>query len=188
MNFIVENYLWIIIAIVVILMAVVGYIAEKTEFIKKTEKPAKQPKEKKKKVEEPIVIEDKGIDELLQKATKKSKNKTANIIESDSASDLMTPLVSDTTDNAAQVSEDLMAPLVSEPVADNITEPVSDDLMAPLTNDSVVENTDTVDQSLFAPLDSTAETTNEVVEGPVEPIQEVDGSSNIVDDEDIWKF
>lgn len=168
MDFIVENYLWIVLLIIIILMAIVGYIAEKTEFIKKNEKTVKKPKEKKKKIEQPVIIEDKGIDELLKNANK--KDKTANIIEGDSV-----PL-----------ADDLMTPLVSEPIANDIDEPVSADLMTPLTSDPAAANTDAVDQSLFAPLDST--TTTNVVEGPVEPVQEVDGSANVSDDEDIWKF
>ena len=39
MEFITENYLWIILIIIVVLMAVVGYVAEKKDFIKKNLNP-----------------------------------------------------------------------------------------------------------------------------------------------------
>ena len=47
MEFLQENFLWIMIAIIVILMAIVGYIADKTGFISKSDKVSKETKQKK---------------------------------------------------------------------------------------------------------------------------------------------
>ncbi|MDD3452889.1 MAG: hypothetical protein PHN42_01255 [Bacilli bacterium] len=57
MEFISENYIWIIIIAVVIIMTVIGYIADKTDFGKK---PVKEKKIKEKKItkEEKDVVED----------------------------------------------------------------------------------------------------------------------------------
>lgn len=56
MNFINENYVWLIIAGVVLLMAFIGYLAEKTDFGRK-EKEVKPKKEKKIEKIEPMVTE-----------------------------------------------------------------------------------------------------------------------------------
>lgn len=51
MEFFVENWLWFLVASIVILMTLIGYIAEKTDFgrkdVPKKEKPKKEKKEKK---------------------------------------------------------------------------------------------------------------------------------------------
>ena len=44
MDFVIENYIWFLIIGVVLVMASIGYIAEKTDFVKE-----KEPKEKKQK-------------------------------------------------------------------------------------------------------------------------------------------
>ena len=59
MDFIVDNYVWFIVVGIIILMAVIGYIADKTDFgrkgkdedtkEKKVEKPKKEKKVKEKK-------------------------------------------------------------------------------------------------------------------------------------------
>ena len=42
MDFVIENYIWFLVGGVVILMTIVGYFAEKTEFGKKTNKKAEK--------------------------------------------------------------------------------------------------------------------------------------------------
>lgn len=77
MDFIVQNYVWFIVGGVIILMAVIGYIADKTDFGRKgkeenkIEKPKKEKKVKEKK--EKIKVEPKGINELTQKVNEKDK-------------------------------------------------------------------------------------------------------------------
>lgn len=49
MDFVIENYVWFIIAGVILVMALIGYIAEKTDFVK--EKEPRKKKENKNKTE-----------------------------------------------------------------------------------------------------------------------------------------
>ena len=82
MEFLQENFLWIMIAIIVILMAIVGYIADKTGFISKSDKVSKETKQKKEeKKDVPIVIEDKGINELTKKTMDPIYNKEEKVHE-----------------------------------------------------------------------------------------------------------
>ncbi len=59
MDFIIDNYLWFGILGVVLLMALIGFLAEKTNFIKadNTSKPEKKKKEKKTDVVTPTPVE-----------------------------------------------------------------------------------------------------------------------------------
>ena len=68
-EFITTNYIWILIIAIVLVMTVIGYIADKTDFGKKTEKvvkekPVKEKKVKEEKIEE-VVSED--LEETLPK-------------------------------------------------------------------------------------------------------------------------
>lgn len=163
MDFITQNYLWIIIFIIVILMAIVGYIADKTEFIKKSEKNIKPKKEEK---EQPIVIENEGIDELLKKTTKKSsksknkEEKADQVIESE-----VTPL-----------NDDIMSPLVSEPInEDNTT--IDESLFAPLESSEINNSNGEINDEL-KPIEVT----------PLENIETNDEIPVVNEEEDIWKF
>lgn len=161
MDFIAENYLWIILIIIIVLMAIVGYIAEKTEFIKKTENPGKlKVKEKKTEKEQPIVIEDKGIDELLKDAVNKSSEIQLN----------------NTVQSEMPLTDDIMSPLVSEsPIEDNGT--IDESLFAPLEQANDVSN-EIERTSDFTPVDVT-------------PLQDIETSEEIPvinEEEDIWKF
>ena len=163
MEFITENYLWIILIIIVVLMAVVGYVAEKKDFIKKGVKVEKPKKEK---VEEkPIVIEDKGIDELLKNAVDNDskKDKKENKKEEVILEPVMEP-INEVNSDVAAMNDDLMSPLVSEPVNED----------------------NAVDESLFAPLETT-EAVSEL--NPIEVSALPEEEPAVVNaEEDIWKF
>lgn len=91
MDFVIDNYLWFIIGGIVILMIIIGYFAEKTDFGKKPLRD-KKPKEEIKETEsvEPTEeetiteIENKGINDVLEQS---------NVEE-----DLTTPIVSEVLD------------------------------------------------------------------------------------------
>ena len=194
MDFIVDNYVWFIVVGIIILMAVIGYIADKTDFGRKgkTEKVVEKKKEKPKKEKKPqptkIEVDAKGINELSQDVAEKNFNNSDNPVEPPVNSDEVSlPPIDD-----------------SEPVVDQ-------QFTAPMANEAV-------DQSLFAPL--TEETTENKVDQVVEnnQVNEVineepqNGENNQVDelqninpttlpetneenknepvaeDEDIWKF
>ena len=52
MDFVIENYIWFLIIGVVLVMALIGYIAEKTDFVKEKEPKEKKQKKSKKNVKE----------------------------------------------------------------------------------------------------------------------------------------
>lgn len=65
MDFVIENYLWFIIGAIVLLMIIIGYFAEKTNFGKLPLKPNKE-KEEKNNVEEIISTEVEAQPEMNQ--------------------------------------------------------------------------------------------------------------------------
>ena len=78
LNFIVENYIWILIIGIVILMTIIGYIADKTEFGKN--KPVKEKKEKVKK-EKKKKEKDEIFEEEPEEAVENNEEKIPSEIE-----------------------------------------------------------------------------------------------------------
>ena len=162
MDFIADNYVWFIVIGIVILMAVIGYIADKTDFGRKTidegtaEKPKKQKNVKSDKKESKIKVEPKGINELSQKATdnvKKEKN--------------------DTKLNTQDVTQVEKKPVNNENIDQS--------LFAPLTDNKPVEPIKEPEKSDNEELKSIEPTKLE------NPIPE-NASQPVAEDEDIWKF
>ena len=135
MDFIVNNYMWVIIIVIMVLMAIVGYIADKTDFGRKqfSEKVVKEKVVKEKKVKE-----------------KKKKNKEEMPVENEEVNQEV--LVSD--------EGVFVQPINNDSVQENIEElknvetfdlsQVETNNFANNTNDSV----ESIDQSLFEPLPS----------------------------------
>lgn len=65
MDFVIENYIWFLIIGVVLVMALIGYIAEKTDFVKEKEPKEKKQKKSKKNVEE-VAVETKEEPQVEQ--------------------------------------------------------------------------------------------------------------------------
>lgn len=164
MNFIVENYFWIIIIVIAILMAVVGYIADKTDFGRKE-------------------FERKVKDTTPKKDKKSSKKDVvAETVDNSDSSEL---LVDDNTDMAVienmyqnGVSEDSNLEELNQVEITNLNETVSE-----------VPSSD-IDQSLFEPLPSIEQVfsepvTTEQVENNVVTDENVSSS---VQEDDVWKF
>ena len=112
MDFFVNNYVWFIIGGVVILMAIIGYIADKTDFGRKgkEEKPKVEKPKKEKEKKEKIKVEAKGINELTQEVTKNNnlsvqENKETGVID---------PIQSSQAINE-NINQDLFAPLTDNP-------------------------------------------------------------------------
>ena len=163
MDFIVDNYVWFIVVGIIILMAVIGYIADKTDFgrkgkdedtkEKKVEKPKKEKKVKEKK--EKIKVEAKGINELTQEV---AENNKVDVQESNDLN-VVEP-VQNVQVNNENIDQSLFAPLT-----DNVNEVI------PQNNESV-EN---IELKNVEP----AKLEN--------PIQE-NNNQTVAEDEDIWKF
>ncbi|MBE6149355.1 MAG: hypothetical protein E7170_01360 [Firmicutes bacterium] len=196
MDFISQNYLWIIIIVIFILMAIVGYIAEKTGFISQAESPIKKQKKANVK-EQPVVIENKGIDELLKEANERAKIlEEANLEEEAKKSKGKKLKGKKSKDEPVEIKEeetaipeDFLNPtLIAEevPVINESTE----DISQPLVNNEIVENNEVVDEALFAPLESTDVSYVEpTVEDNVQELNtEVTNETVSNPDEDIWKF
>ena len=85
MEFIMDNYIWFIVGGIVILMAVIGYFADKSDFGRKknneevVEKPKKEKKVKNKE-EKPtkIEVDAKGIGELSQSVIENNLKEESN--------------------------------------------------------------------------------------------------------------
>lgn len=163
MDFIVENYVWFIVIGIIILMAVIGYIADKTDFgrkgkeedtkEKKVEKPKKEKKVKEKK--EKIKVEAKGINELTQEVAENNK------VDVQESADLnVVEPVQNVQVNNENIDQSLFAPLT-----DNVNEVIPQ-------NNEAVENTELKNVEP-AKLEN--------------PIQE-NNNQTVAEDEDIWKF
>lgn len=66
MDFVIDNYLWFVIGGIILLMIIIGYFAEKTNFGKKP-LSEKKPKEETKEVEVPEEVEEPSVTELEDK-------------------------------------------------------------------------------------------------------------------------
>ena len=158
MDFIVENYVWFIVGGIIILMAVIGYIADKTDFGRKgkdnqtnEEKPKKESKPKKTvEKKEKIKVEAKGINELTQKATQNGQMENNPVL--------------DTKTNISQNNENIDQSLFA-PLTDNVSEVIPQ-------NNEVVENTELKNVE-------PAKLEDDTKENNIQPVAE---------DEDIWKF
>jgi hypothetical protein len=141
MEFLQENFLWIMIAIIVILMAIVGYIADKTGFISKSDKVSKETKQKKEeKKDVPIVIEDKGINELTKKTMDPIYNKEEKVDNEKIDPALFAPLPGneninslDSNDSVEELKNIDVTPLevnqneeVNDKLLDNVVNPDED--------------------------------------------------------------
>ncbi len=159
MDFIIENYVWFIVAFVVIVMAIIGYFADKTDFGRKIEKKEKKQNNKK---NEKIKVEAKGINELTQNIAENNKdavstNQDENIV------------------NIDQIKE--QEKLDPMPI-DN--ENIDQSLFAPLTDTTSKEQ---INDAVNSPVElKNIEPTNINNEGIN------NNEKNVSEDEDIWKF
>ena len=159
MDFIIENYVWFIVTFVVIVMAIIGYFADKTDFGRKIEKKEKKQNNKK---NEKIKVEAKGINELTQNIVENNKdavstNQDENIV------------------NIDQIKE--QEKLDPMPI-DN--ENIDQSLFAPLTDTTSKEQ---INDAVNSPVElKNIEPTNINNEGIN------NNEKNVSEDEDIWKF
>lgn len=159
MDFIIENYVWFIVAFVVIVMAIIGYFADKTDFGRKIEKKEKKQNNKK---NEKIKVEAKGINELTQNIAESNKdvastNQGENIV------------------NIDQIKE--QEKLDPMPI-DN--ENIDQSLFAPLTDTTSKEQiNDVVNSPVELKNIEPTNINNEVINN---------NEKNVSEDEDIWKF
>lgn len=157
MEFIVDNIVWFIVGGVVILMTIVGYLAEKTDFAsKKYREKSGQEKEKKVvKTEEPIAeIPDNNVEEI--------ESPIQNVGVADMITKPEEPI-------NVETEADLYAPLGESAVNTSVPE----DLYAPLdSNNNQESSDDTIEEDLYAPLSSTDNVSSTIEVN--EPVQDND--------------
>lgn len=196
MDFITENYIWFIVGGVVVLMAIIGYIADKTDFGRKgkTEKIVDKKKKKNKETKPTkIEVDAKGINELSQDVAEKNFKNSENEVNNDVS---FTPPL---TDNVQPTVNDQQ---FTTPTAN---ETVDQSLFVPLTeqSDQAVNNDTTTNDNSVVRNNTVSEIVNEEPQNSednqVEELQNInptnlpettDKKENEVvsEDEDIWKF
>ena len=198
MDFITDNYIWFIVGGVVILMAIIGYIADKTDFGRKwkTEKVVEK-KKKKNKESKPtkIEVDAKGINELSQDVAEKNFKNSENEVNNDVT---FTPPLTDDVQPTVN-DQQFTAPIANETVDQS--------LFAPLTeqSDQAVNNDTTTNDNSVAQNDTVSEVVNEepqnLEDNQVEELQNINptnlpeateetknNNEPVSEDEDIWKF
>ena len=191
-NFILDNYVWFIVVGVILFMALIGYIAEKTNFGRNQfeKKVKREPKVKKKKdkknkvkdkkelpveeliIEEPILVEDNDWANLIE------ENVPAAIDVVDSTEvDVVESIENDTIDSAGI---DLV-----ESTGTDASDSVEEDLTVPfgigVNNEEEIISTEvTLEEDLIVPLSESVVDTP--IDSVVEPLVEEPVEDIVVDD------
>jgi len=183
-NFVSQNYFWILIIGIVLIMSLIGYIADKKNLVRLEKRPnkAKMTEEEAKAVLESV--KDKPIADTVYENSETVKNKTIENIEE----------MKDAPDS--DIPAELFAPMTEEVQTINGMEVVDfgdfDMLEEEQTYEEVASETNDVPAELYAPLESTA-SEEEVVEEDNSSIDADLPDLNTVGEEtaeedDVWKF
>lgn len=150
-EFFVDNWLWFLLAGTVLLMVLIGYIAEKTDFgrkeVEKKVKLKKEKKNKKEKKEQVTEVEKQEVVEpevqiSLASPIEEQTTQEDNLIMEEVPEELMVPFGDVTFDNLNNNVDTLEVP---NEVVSPVEELKMDDIQTPELPDlnSVVEDTDT---------------------------------------------
>lgn len=187
LDFVIDNYIWFLVGGIVLLMTIIGYVAEKTEFGKKTKKSTKkETKAVVQEVEVPVVSEP---EEVVETEEKPSENEVEETIEPEE--ELQSEMV---------VNEPKEEPM--EDLDDiEIKEPISNALETPVSEEAVEES---IPAELYAGLDGTPnlykndslvddEKEEDKFDMDLPNIEELkddttESEENVLEDDDIWKF
>ena len=200
MDFIMDNYVWFIVIGVFVLMAIIGYFADKTDFGRKTKveksdkvekvDKKKNKKEKNKKVTK-IEIDAKGIDELSKDVANK-KNKKSEVNDIIDNVNLEQPLEQPLTD-----VQDMPLPTANETVDQSLFAPLSDQpsevIDNTVNNETVVseENTNdinTINEVVNDEPESQPEDLKNIEPATLPDIEDKKKDEKVAEEEDIWKF
>ena len=205
MDFIANNYVWLIVVGIIILMAVIGYFADKTDFgrkvkIEKTEKNVEKIEKKKNKKEKDkkpnkIVVDAKGINELSKEAAEKNALvQENNSLDNNNEVSFVPPA----TDNIPTDNQQFSAPTVNEAVDQSLFAPLTDQ------NNTVVDGSQEVKEPT-TDAGAVSEVVEEEPENPnenqseelknIDPVTLPENTENnkknndvVAEEEDIWKF
>lgn len=211
-TFLLENYVWIIVGVIIVLMTIIGYIADKTDFGNKKEKPAKKQKESNiEKIEEPVleettdvqVFEDEKIDEVPEIDYTQEISPVAPLddfempeessIEQEDISEessLEEPVVLDDNMNEESQQEDnniSFDEVVSEEMPDSIEEEVSEPIDNAFEEIKEDENSELNSDEQTDINTEEPEALNEQFELPnIDKLNEE--IADVEQEEDVWKF
>lgn len=182
MEYFMENIVWFIVGAIIILMTIVGYLADKGTFSKKDEKPKNKIKEqnKKEKVVEEIEEDSTAVDAFTPIVN------TQNLIPDDKneeeIEDLYAPINSankKVEDNEESNADELLTPLHLDSIDSTMSVPEE-----PVENtDSVIENSDVEEatEDLYVPLSN-----NNIAEEEEAPTMLNDSNDVQIDSEDLY--
>lgn len=199
MEFIIENYIWFIIGGIVILMTIIGYIADKTNFTKKEENKEKIKHSKKNKVEK---IEELPKQEPVKETSEIDLMEDFNM-DTEPAFETDEPKVDDEILNnvveSSQELDEVVESTKEEPVELEKTE-INDEAEEVLseTLEKIDEEPkeDIIEEDLYVGLDGTPNAYKETLEEDSENLEiELPSISSLdselreeTDEDDVWKF
>ena len=202
MQFLMDNYIWFLVAGIIGLMTVIGYIAEKTDFgrkeIKREESKEKKVKKDVKKLEESnlklndvVYTDTKNIEVIEDEKVEEPDVFAFNdlnipIKEEDLTVSLNGEKANNEENKNLIIEEDLTVHLNNNNQNEVVNNFVNEDLTVPLSGkveEPVTELNVNVDEDLTVPLNATTNENKieEIVENKKENI-------NVDTSEDIWKF
>lgn len=182
MEFFVENWLWFLVGGIVILMTIIGYIAEKTDFGRKDiQKKEKSEKKKEKTLDKVEVIEPEVTEEFVPTEEKEVEPEVQIALATDSFLEEPETLEIESQNdnqNSEEIPEELKVPFgdisFEEPV-DNVTNNFN-------TNDSFVD--EVIEEEPQEVIQTEAIETPEI---ELPDLESIVSDSNDEDD-DVWKF
>lgn len=196
MQFIMDNYIWFAVGGIVLIMAIIGYIADKTDFGRKTEEKVKKEKKPKKEkvVEEPTKVAAQGINDLAQTMIEDKEEDNVSLenteIEVDpSLYEPLVPLSNEeiTTEEPVTTLEETVEPISNEEV------PASDAMATmELEQSNDVELQPFIPNTIEEPIENDVEETIEPITQPIEPLEQPvqipASETESAEEEDVWKF
>jgi hypothetical protein len=193
LNFINNNYVWLLIVFIIILMALIGYIAENQGNLKQEKKKNTLESDSYRKKD----IEKSNSNEALEESIDYNENQEnindfeidSNIDELDLKEEVKEEPIEEDMSDKKDLEEDIADNKTKEEnISDekNSEDPIEEDLYAPLGNKEFNRDLN-IDKDFNNILDDVEETAEEAdIELP--KLNETDEESLETDEEDIWKF
>lgn len=181
LDFVSNNYVWFVVGGIILLMALIGFIAEKTDFGKK---PLKEKKVAKKESEE-IKKTDEEVKPVLEPSLEASEGENLDTLDFDIKDD--SEGTSETVAKEDTV-EDFLDTDVSEPVTANTN---TEDLNAPFgdNEEKSVEEDKNEEMTSDEEVKPVLEPSLEKIDEEKLPLPEIDKiDDNDDEDDDVWKF
>ena len=130
MDFIIDNYIWIIVISIILIMALIGYLAEKTDFIHENKQKKKEAKN--------------STEEKVKEEVEAPKNEIPSVpLESPVAEVKQNTDSLGFEDPFAMSSDTVNAPKIEQPLPN----------IPPIPDQPIPATNSTVDQSLYAPIE-----------------------------------